>query len=462
MKMSKSSIIALTGLIFLSFVPSDQDEAIIRKIYDEQLTNSPAYDNLKFLTKNIGCRLSGSEALDKAVEYTRNLMLEYDFDTVYLQPVMVSNWNRGRKEVARIVDQSSNTLRELHCLALGYSIGTGDNGVLGEVVEFKSMEALREADDDLIKGRIVFLNQPMDPTLINKFESYHSAVEQREEGAPVAFKKGAIALVIRSVSINNDDSPHTGYMANEGGDIMIPAIAISTNDANYLNDLLKKNNSIKLYIETHCKTLEKVRSYNVIGELKGDKYPEEIIVAGGHIDSWDVGEGAHDDGGACIQSIEIIRTMKVLGIKPLHTIRIVLWADEENSWAGNIAYANKVSEINEKHLVAMESDHGAFTPLGFHYQCANNKYIEILMSLKNMLEPYQLTIFSEGRPGADIEQLKDTTILKLGLFPDSQRYFTLHHSEKDVFEAVDKRELELGAAAMTSMIYLLDRHLDFH
>jgi carboxypeptidase Q len=458
--MNKRKIIYASLLLIYgcSLVYAQSDAGIIRQIYDLQLTGSPVYENLRHLTKNIGNRISGSENLEAAIEYSRKLLSEYGCDTVYLQPVIVPNWKRGEKEVLRIIDTPARINRDLNCLALGNSIATGAGGISGEVIEIHGLETLKQAHPEQVKGKIVFLNQCMDPAYINTFNAYAAASDQRNYAALEASKKGAIAVIVRSLCIDHDDFPHTGYTEYHEDVRKIPAVALSTNDSDLLSEQLKAEPNTRLYLELHCQTGEKVRSHNVIGEIKGAVYPDEMIAVGGHIDSWDVGEGVQDDGGACMQAIEVIRTFRELGIQPRRSIRVVLWTDEENGWGGNIEYARVSRSKNERHIAALEADNGVFTPLGFYFNTENKEGRDRLIAWKPLFEPYQLTLFKEGHTGADIEQLKDSTIVLLGLKTDSQRYFSLHHSEKDVFESVNKRELELGAAAMASMVYLIDKY----
>ena len=447
-------------LVFIASANSSaqEDKEMIRRIYDEQLTNSEVYENLRILTKEIGPRIEGSSNLEKAIEFTKELMLKYNFDTVYLQPAMVAGWKRGDQELVKIINIQTNKSQNINCLALANSIGTPEKGITGEVIEIYGMNDLEKTNSEQIKGKIVFLNEPFDTKIINTFEAYYAITAQREYGTSLASKKGAIGVIIRSLSISDDKFPHTGYMEYQNGIEKIPAVAISTNDADYLNDQLDNNADIKINIILKCLTSEKVVSYNVIGEIRGSESQDTLIVVGGHIDSWDVGEGAHDDGGGCLQSIEVLRTFNALNIKPRHTIRVVLWTGEENSWGGKTEYAKQAKNNKERHIAAIESDKGSFTPLGFSIDTENQKAYEKIQSWKPLFEPYWVTIFQRGHAGIDIDPLKDDSNLLLGLITDSHKYFTLHHSEKDVFEEVNKRELELCAATLTSIVFLLDKY----
>lgn len=443
-----------TLLLLIPCLSFAQHEETIKKIYDETLTNGHVYDNLRYLCKEIGHRLSGSPQAAAAVEYTRDLMESYGFDTVYLQPVMVPHWVRGKKEIVRALDTDKHGTINFNALALGNSVGTGPNGVLEEVIEVSGIDEVNELGKK-VEGKIVFYNGEMDPTIINTFGAYGGAVIQRSSGASEAAKYGAKAIIIRSVTNRQDDIPHTGSLRYKALINQIPAVAISTNDADLLSQVLKEQ-KVKAYIETHCQMLPDVLSYNVIGELKGSEFPDEIIAVGGHLDSWDVGEGAHDDGSGCMQAIEAVRLFEVLGIKPKRTLRAVMWMNEENGLRGGQEYARVAKEKGEKHIAALESDSGGFQPLGFSTSGSEEQRAQV-KAWKDYFLPYRVWDFDQNGGGADIGPLRSQGTLLIGLRPSTQRYFIYHHTPADVFEAVDQRELELGAASMAAMMYLLDR-----
>lgn len=449
----KKLFIIVTLLPFMAL--AQEHDAMIKKIYDHQLTESPVYENLRYLCKKIGNRISGSPQAAAAVEYTRQLMTDYGFDTVYLQPVMVPHWVRGQKEVTRVVNSEKMGAFELKSIALGNSIGTGSAGVLAEIVEVKSIEEVKKLGKAVV-GKIVFYNGEMDPTLVNTFAAYGSAVVQRAYGASEAGKLGAKAVIVRSMTNRRDDNPHTGSLVYKPMMPEIPAVAISTNDADLLSELLTAQKDLKIYMETHCEMQEDVLSYNVIGELKGTETPDEIIVVGGHLDSWDVGEGAHDDGGGCMMSIEVARTFLSLGIKPKHTIRVVMFMNEENGLRGGKEYARVAKEKGEKHIAGLESDSGSFGPQGFA-SLGDDETRAKIQSWKPYFLPYAVWNFEHHGTGADISPLEEQGVFLMEMEPNPQKYFNYHHTEGDVFEAVDKRELELGAGTMTSMIYLIDQ-----
>lgn len=449
----KKTILLLFLLPAFSF--AQIHEANIKKIFDAELSQGHTYENLRYLTKNIGHRLAGSPGAAAAVEWTRQLMESYGFDTVYLQPVMVPHWVRGGKDIVRITNSEKHGSVELTALALGNTQGTGAGGLLGEIIEVKSLEELRNLGAKA-QGKIIFLNGVMDPTKIDTFEAYSGAVGLRGAGASESSKLGAKGVVIRSVTNRIDDVPHTGNQRYNPDYPKIPAIAISTQAAELLSKLLSDQPNLKLYLESHGQMLEDKLSYNVIGEIRGSEIPEEIIAVGGHLDSWDVGEGAHDDGGGCMQGIEVLRLYKELGWRPKRTIRAVMWMNEENGLRGGQEYARVAKEKGEKHIAAIESDSGAFLPLGFSSSGTDEQRAKLL-SWRPYFLPYQVWSLDKPGGGADIGPLRDQGPILIGLEPDSQKYFNFHHTEADVFEAVDQRELELGAAAMAALVYLLEQ-----
>lgn len=434
------------------------DSIAIKKFFDAALTDGIAYEWLRDLTQNIGGRLSGSPEAQMAVEWSEKLMKEQGLDKVWLQPVMVPHWVRGEKEVANYTIKGEKI--NVPICALGGSVATPKNGVLAEVIEVNSIKEA-EVLGEKMRGKIVFYNRAFDPTLINTFKAYGGCVGQRYSGARIPGKYGAVATIVRSMGSRQDDYPHTGVMSY--GDIpseqYIPTAAISTNAATLLSKHLKENPNLKFYFKQSCETLPDAPSFNVIGEITGSVYPDKYITVGGHLDSWDLGEGAHDDGTGVVQSLEVLSLLKRTGIKPKHTIRVVFFMNEENGTRGAKKYAEEAKLKNEIHVAALESDAGGHTPRGFSYN-GNDENEALFISWKSLLEPYGLTDWSKGGAGADITPLKNETITLSGYRPDSQRYFDYHHTEIDTFDKVNLRELELGSAAMTSLVYLMDKYLD--
>lgn len=435
-----------------------QDEKQLKKIYDLALTKGKAYDWLNYLSNQIGGRLSGSVQAEQAITYTKAELDSLGLDRVWLQPVMVPKWVRGTPEFAYIESKPGYTSNVPIC-ALGGSVSTPPGGVKANVIEVRELSDLDKLGKEKIQGKIVFFNRPMDPTLLNTFQAYSGAVDQRSAGAAQAGKYGAVGVIVRSMNLKLDDYPHTG--STNYGDLpeaqKIPAAAISTNGAEFLSTTLKLDPNIQFYFKLNCKQLEDVPSFNVIGEIKGSTKPEEIMVVGGHLDSWDLGDGAHDDGAGCVQSMEVLRLLKLSGYIPKRTIRVVLFMNEENGLRGGRQYASDAQAKGEKHVFALESDAGGFTPRGFSFDSSESDFATLL-EWKSLFEPYMVQEFTKGGGGADIGPLKKEGMVLAGLRPDTQRYFVHHHAENDTFEHVNRRELELGAAAMTSLIYLADTY----
>lgn len=447
------ALCATTG----TFAQSDYqaDSIFIRKIFNTALSEGHSYEYLRDLTQKVGARLSGSSGAAKAVEYTRDVMVKENFDNVFLQNVMVPHWVRGAKEKAYILSGKQKIVVPI--AALGGSVATPKGGTKAKVIEVQNFQELRALGTDKVKGKIVFFNRPMDPTKLNTFEAYGGAVEQRGYGPSEAAKLGAIGTIVRSMTTRLDDFPHTGSLRYASGAGMIPAAAISTNGAELLSKLIKENADTEIYFEQYSETLPDVASHNVIGELKGSENPAKYIVVGGHLDSWDFAQGAHDDGSGCVQSIEAVRLLKVLGYKPKNTLRAVMFMNEENGLKGGIAYADSAKNKNEKHIAAIESDRGGFIPLGFGVVGTPAQKAKIV-SWTKLFTPYGLYELGPGGGGADIGPLGPQGTVLMELIPDSQRYFDYHHAANDTFDKVSKRELELGGASMAAMLYLIDKY----
>jgi carboxypeptidase Q len=434
------------------------DSLFIRKIFDEALSNGRCYPDLRSLCKDIGARLAGSAQADMAVYWGEQRLRAYGFDSVYLQPIMVPHWERGNREVAWIKFEDGS-LRKIPVTALGGSIGT--NGIIeAEIAYFNTLDDLKKAPRSAVEGKIVFINQPMNEKEIVTFRAYGGCYAIRNSGAVEGARLGALAVVIRSINLSHDDHPHTGGMTYEDGLKQIPSAAISTNDAEFIKANYKKQ-KLSILLDMNCQMLEPKPSHNVIGEIRGSKFPNRIITVGGHLDSWDIGEGAHDDGAGIVHSIEALRLLKVLGYRPNFTLRVVLFMNEENGNMGGMTYASWVKERGEEHIVAIESDRGGFSPRGFDVD-GNSQHLSFLRSFAHLFKPYELHHFEKGFGGVDIMPLKQQFpgIALFGFVPDSQRYFDFHHAETDVFEAVNKRELELGAASIASLIYLIDKYYE--
>jgi carboxypeptidase Q len=440
--------------IYAQNVNFNSDSSKIRRIADEVMTNSFAYENLRFLCKKIGHRLSGSIGAEKAVNATKKMLIDAGADTVYLQPCIVPHWVRLSKEEGFFMVDGKKY--PLQLTSLGNSEGSKNKMIGSSVVEVKSMNELH-ALGNAIKGKIVFFNIQMDPTFIGTFNAYGAAGIGRRSGPAQAAKYGAIAVMVRSLASNADDYPHTGMTRYNDSFPKIPAVAISTNNANAISKLIKEGKQVKSFFKNDCTLLAPVNSFNVIGELKGKELPKEIITVGGHLDSWDLAEGAQDDGAGIVQSIEVIRSLKKAGIQPKRTIRAVMYMNEENGSGGADAYLANAKLNKEQHIFAMESDAGGFTPRGFTLEMKEEQRIKI-KSWAPLFYRYGVYDFREGGSGSDIDNLKELGTALVGLSPDSQRYFDLHHASTDVFEAVSKRELDLGAMNMTALIWLVSEY----
>jgi hypothetical protein len=425
---------------------------IAEQFVSSALKERKGYEALKSLCR-IGPRLSGSNNSLIAINWAKNKMIEIGFDSVWLQPVMVPHWERGTIQKAMMINSKNFNGIELNILSLGGSIGTPPEGIAGSLIEVKSFEELEKRKDEA-KGKIIFFSRAADQTLLNTFRGYGSAVDQRVYGGIEGAKYGAVGVIVRSVTTKFDNVPHTGVMLYVDSLPKIPGVAVGYEDADLLSAALKKDPDMKLALQLNCETLPDAESYNVIGEIRGSEYPDEIIVVSSHLDSWDVGDGAHDNGAGCMQSIEVVDLFKRLHIKPKRTIRVVLFINEENGSRGAKEYGDYAAASEQIHLAAIESDRGAFTPVGFNVDTDSSKLIEKVESWLPYLNLAGISWVRKGGSGADISKIKNAKLL-IGYVPDNQRYFDFHHSPSDVFEAVHPREFELGTAAMAILVYLL-------
>lgn len=456
-----------------------EDSAFLRRLADEVLVNGKAYSNLRTLTKTVGGRLSGSPQYYRAEAWGRQALQDAGADKVWLQECMVPHWIRGGKDSASWIAASPGSKSPgagkgstgksasgrigLDILALGNSLGTGPKGIEAPVILIHSFDELEKRKDEL-KGKIVFYNYAFNPSFVETFRSYGDAVRYRVFGASRAAKYGAVGVLVRSMTHSVDNNPHTGAMFYNDSFPKIPAAAVGLRDADKLADALEKKGSgdvkggeIKIYLRTLAQMLPDTLAHNVIGELRGSELPDEYITVGGHLDSWDPAEGAQDDGAGCVHAIEVLRALKGAGYKPRHSIRVVLFANEENGGRGGEKYADEAKAKGEKHLFGLESDAGGFTPRGFSLSLSEEKLAAIRPWLQ-LLQPYGVYAFEKGGGGADVEPLEKQGVVVGELRPDSQRYFEYHHARNDVLENVNKRELELGAVNMAALIYLVDKY----
>lgn len=457
-------------LLCFSMLPAraqQDDSAMIRRIADEVLRNGQAYSNLRELTKQIGGRLAGSPQMVMAEKWGLKKMQESGADKAWMQECMVPHWVRGGTDQASAVpmqaaakpgtgNQAKPAAKKLDVVALGNSMGTGKNGITAEVIRVGSFDELESRKAE-INDKIVFYNYQFNDTYVNTFLAYRDASPYRGQGPSRAAKYGAKAVIVRSMSHSTDNHPHTGATRYDSNYAKIPAVAIGLRDADWLSSELEKG-KLRVTLTTNGHFLPDTTGHNIIGELTGSLYPDSIITVGGHLDSWDNGEGAHDDGAGCVQTIEILRAFKAIGYQPRHTIRFVLFANEENGLRGGNKYADEAKAKNEKHVLAIESDAGGFTPRALGLT-GNEAQFRKFLSWKELISPYGCSELVKGGGGADIgplsRALKTPTA---SLNPDTQRYFDIHHARSDVFEAVNKRELELGAVNMAALIYLVDKY----
>lgn len=426
---------------------------VAKNIIETALSQGKAYAMLAELTQEIGPRLSGSPQAAAAVEWGRQTMLKYGLENVHLQEVFVPHWVRGPVEEAAVINSLTVGTVTLAVCALGGSVGTPELGIVGEVIEVHNFEEVK-ALGHKAEGKIIFYNRPLDPRKMDTFSAYVDAVNQRSRGAIEAAKVGAVSVLVRSMTTRLDKVPHTGGMRYDDKVPKIPAAAISTMDANFLSKLIKKEGSVRVRLRLSCEILPDVPSANVIGEIKGTEKPDEVVLLGGHLDSWDKGQGAHDDGAGCVQAIEALRLLKSMGLRPKRTLQAVLFMNEENGLRGGRKYAEVVKKHGPKHIAAIESDRGGFTPRGFSVR-AKDELFNKIARWAYLFESMVAGKFIPGYGGVDISPLEKLGVPTIGLVVDSHRYFDYHHSDNDTFDKVNERELELGAAAMAILAYVL-------
>ncbi|WP_426478297.1 M20/M25/M40 family metallo-hydrolase [Chryseobacterium sp. CBSDS_008] len=436
-----------------AFGQSKEDSIQFKRISTEILNNGKGYTELKELTKTIGNRLSGSEAYEKSVQWAAQKLRDAGADKVWLQEVTIPVWVRGKESLH--IQISNGKWKSIKMLSLGNSEGTGGKDVSGEIIMVKSLEEYDKLPSERVKDKIVFFNYPFNQGNVQTFISYRDASPYRRTAASLTAKKGGKFAIIRSLSSAFDDVPHTGNMRYDENTSKVPAITIGNTSADELEMLLKKQ-KVTAKLNSNCGMKGEKRSHSVIGEITGKK-DQSVIVVGGHLDSWDVGEGAHDDGAGIVQSIEVLRTFKKLGLQNNHTIRAVCFANEENGTKGGKEYGKVVKENNEKHLFAIESDAGGFSPRGISLEM-NEPQRNQIKSWVNLFLPYGVYNFEGKYSGSDIAPLHEMDVPTAELVPDPQRYFDIHHTEEDTFEKVNRRELLLGSTVMTQLIYMIDKN----
>ncbi|MBS4058304.1 MAG: M28 family peptidase [Bacteroidales bacterium] len=447
-------LFALMMLLLANSValPQNADSLLIRKIFDQAMTSRKAYDHLEQLCTQAPGRLFGSPNSLLALDLMKAAFEQMGADTIYLQPFHTPAWKCDSSSVYLI---DSGEQISLHADALGPSPSTPAGGIEAEVIEVQSLDELETLGRKAIEGKIVFLNRKWDPTFIRTFEGYGDAVDQRAHGPEKAAAYGAIAAVVRSVTNSQDHFPHTGSTRFAGK--KIPALAISTLDADLLSATLSNSPKARLRLNVASEDLPDILTYNLIAERKGREKPEEIIVLGSHIDTWFNTAGAHDDGAGVVMTSDVLRIFSALQIPNKRSLRIVVYMDEELYQSGGRAYLEAVMAKGEKHYLALESDGGAFTPRMFTVD-ASPEIVEKIARFQPFVGPYGIETIKAGWGGVDIGPLKTIQVPLMSYGTDSQRYFDLHHSANDRFDKINLRELQLGIGCISAVIYLIDKY----
>ena len=411
------------------------------KIISKSLTDSTAYNRLGYMCDTFGPRLSGSKNLENATNWILKEMKNDGFENVRGEKVAVPTWIRG-KESATLL---SPFKKELSMLGLGGSIATPRGGLKAEVIVVNDWDELESRSNE-VPGKIVLFNAP--------FTSYGETVAYRYSGASAAAKHGAVASLIRSIGPWSMNTPHTGVMAYKDDVQKIPHAALTMEDAMMLSRIHDRGDKIIVKLDMNARMVADRWSQNVLGEIKGSVYPDEVVVVGGHIDSWDVGQGAQDDGGGCVASWEAVRLIKELGLKPKRTIRCVLWTNEENGGKGNKGYRDMHMDEMDKHVLAIESDGGVFSPKGFGFS-GNDSARKIVEEIHALMKPIGANTISEGGRAADVTPLNDEGVPVMSLKVDGSKYFWYHHTNADTFDKVDFNEFNRCVAAIAIMAYVV-------
>lgn len=398
-----------------------------------------AWRRLAEMTDKFGPRLSGSQALEQAIDWMVVQMKKDGLDNVRTEPTMVPHWVRGRESAELIAPRR----RTLPMLGLGGSIATPPEGITAEVLVVNDWDDLTRRAAEA-KGRIVLFDVP--------FTTYGATVQYRANGAVAAARAGAVASLIRSVTPYSQQTPHTGGMRYDSTVTRIPHAAITVEDAMMLHRMQERGEKIVVTLKMEARTLPDAPSRNVMAELRGSERPDEIVVFGGHIDSWDVGQGAMDDGGGVLVAWEALRLMKRLGLRPRRTIRVVGWTNEENGMRGGNAYA--AANPAARHVLAIESDGGVFKPSGFGFTGSDSAFavVKRVGALLNRIDAGTVT---RGGGGADIAPLMQGGTPGMGLSVDGTRYFHYHHTDADTMDKLDPREMQLAVATMAVMAYVV-------
>lgn len=435
-------------ILLLSYQVGISQESIYSNYYDVSqriiaaaLKDSATFERLTELTDKFPARISGSSNLEKAIDWSMNEMQKDGLESVKTHPVLVPNWVRGYE----YVELTSPVKKRIPMIGLGGSIATPKKGIEGEVAVFSSLDELR-ANPEKAKGKIVLVNQ--------EFESYGKTVAIRSQGPIETAKAGGIATIIRSVASFSIQTPHTGVMHYAEDVAKVPVAAITTEDASWIARTVKRGEKVRLKLYMEAKFEKDALSRNLMAEWKGSEKPDEIVVIGGHIDSWDVGHGAMDDAGGCVVSWEVINLLKKLNLRPKRTIRVVFWTNEENGTRGGQAYRDSVGKAIDKHVAAIETDAGVFKAEGFGFG-GNPENMPLLKEIAKLLTPIGANSMTLGGGGADIGPLMRDGVPGFGLNVDGEKYFWYHHTEGDTIDKLDPHEVNSCVATMAVLAYIL-------
>ncbi|GAB1489107.1 M28 family peptidase [Opitutaceae bacterium] len=446
------TMVSLSG----AFAANAEPAATVDRLFAEALGRGEAKGRLNELVARFPGRFSGTETLRGAEQWAAEQFRAIGLADVRLQAAQAPNWTRGT--IARCVAEAPGTPPlELAFLAIGGSVGTPVGGVRAEVLRVETIDQLRALDSAKVRGRIVFCDARLDASLSDTFEAYRRVSDTRRRAAALGGELGALAVLVRSMTTAVDDAPHTGSMTYDTGKPQIPAAALSTLAANRLTELMSAGRTVEINLEMDCRPLPDATVHNVIGELRGTEFPEKILLIGAHLDSWDVSPGAHDDGAGIVQVMEVFRMMKALGLKPRHTWRAVLFANEEFGKAGAIKYLSDALAAGEEHFLAIESDVGGFAPIGLQFGSLRGDLPARAARWRPILEPHGLYRFEPGEGGPDLRAMQLKGIPVAGLITQSHRYFDLHHTPLDTLDQINERELHAGAAALACLAWLADQ-----
>jgi carboxypeptidase Q len=424
---------------------SDQYRDTASRLIDASLADQGGMEKLAYLCDRIGHRLSGSPALDKAVAWAAAQMKADGLVNVVTPRVKVPHWVRGNESAALV----EPTARPLHILGLGGSVGTAKKGITAQIVPVTSFEELDKKGRAGVEGKIVLFNVP--------FEGYNRTVVYRTAGPSRAARLGAVAALVRSVTPFSLQSPHTGSLEYSEGVARIPAAAVTIEDALLIQRLVDAGNTVTAHLEMEAHMLPDADSANVIGEIPGRERPDEIVVIGGHLDSWDVGSGAQDDGSGCITALEAAHIIHALGLVPRRTLRVVFWTNEENGGAGGEAYRTWAGDTVKNHVAAIEMDGGAEKPTGFGVSASGDlqSLLGRLREIGVFLDRIDAGGIQPGGGGADIAPIMADGVPGLALRTVGTHYFEWHHSEADTTDKVKLEDLRANIAAMAVMAYVL-------